>query len=186
MSKYYKYNYIVKNYQISKFNNFNNNNILDLSYISVNAGHFKPSSVYVEHGLILSNISFSVPKVKLYKHGKRQKNTIELYSNSSSYIKWNTLDNILNMFLPLISDIKQMNFKRQKFESLKYSWRIRSFFEWDNLNILLSERVLKKQIFLPLNIDIKLKTVQKQSYNIDNYIIEQTMRMYKLPIEFKK
>jgi hypothetical protein len=87
MVRYNKYNYIIKNYQISKFNGFTACDLLDLSNISISAGHFKPSSVYIEHGLIVTNISFSVPKARLYKHGKRQKNTIELYSNSSSSLK---------------------------------------------------------------------------------------------------
>jgi hypothetical protein len=185
MTRYSKYNYIIKNYQISKFNNFDNKDVLTIDTIAVNAGHFKPSLVYIEHGLILSSISFSIPKASLYKHGKRQKNTIELYSDSSSNLKWSTLDNILNIFLPLIGDIKQMHFKRQKFESLKYSWRIRNFFEWDNLNILFSDRILKKQIFLPLSINFKFKSESNNNF-INNFIIEQVMRMYKLPILFKK
>lgn len=184
MVRYKKYDFIIKNYQLSKFNIYSKNNILNIENIEIQAGHFKPNSLFVEHGLLLFNMTGLLPKIILFKHGKRLKNTILLTTLANKSVKWLIFDNFLNSFLPLISDIKLFNLKRQQKESLYYSWRIRTFFEWEDSTVLLSERIIKKSIFLPLFFNIRFKKNNLITYY--NYNIEQVVRMYKLPVKFFK
>lgn len=184
MNRYFKYNYIVQNYQLSKFNIYNKEKFISINELEVNAGHFKPNNLYVEHGLLLSNITSLTPQTVLFKHGKRLKNTVLLKTKISSIYKWEVLDNFLNLFIPLIGDLKQPYLKRSKHESYKYSWRIRNFFEWEDSNILLSERVLKKNIFLPIFFNITLKN--KDNIKKYNYMVEQVLRMFRIPIKLYK
>lgn len=184
MNRYHKYNHIIQNYQLSKFNIYNKEKILNINELEINAGHFKPNNLCVEHGLLLSNITSLTPQTVLFKHGKRLKNTVLLKTKTASFYKWQILDNFINLFVPLIGDLKQPFIKRSKYESYKYSWRIRNFFEWEDSNILLSERVLKKNIFLPLFFNITLNN----KYNLKkyNYIAEQVLRMFRIPIKLYK
>lgn len=46
-----------------------------LKSISLVAGLYKPSSISIEHGLILSSLSNKLTTFKLQLHGKRQKRT---------------------------------------------------------------------------------------------------------------
>lgn len=181
--RYKKYNHLLKNYQLSKFNIYSSNEFIDIKKIDIQSGHFKPSNLYVEHGLLLTNLTMTLPQVKLFKHGKREKNTALLSTTISSASKWAVIDNFIHIFIPNIPDLKIIKFKREKFESFYYSWRIRNFFEWEDYNILLSDRALKKNVFLPLYFNIALKNISNLKYNNQ---AEQFLRMLRLPISFYK
>jgi len=76
MSRYQKYNYLTQNFQLSKFQVFKCNNLVSLIRLDIQAGHFKPNSTYVEHGLLVANIVGQVPSIELFKHGKRLRNSV--------------------------------------------------------------------------------------------------------------
>jgi len=87
MNRYHKYNHLVQNYQLSKFNIYNKEKTINISELEINAGHFKPNSLNVEHGLLLSNVTGLLPQIVLFKHGKRLKNTVLLKTKISSINK---------------------------------------------------------------------------------------------------
>jgi len=76
MLRYQKYNYLTQGFQLSKFQMFKNSDLVSLVKLDIQAGHFKPSSTYVEHGLLIANITGQVPEIELIKHGKRLRNSI--------------------------------------------------------------------------------------------------------------
>jgi hypothetical protein len=76
MLRYQKYNYLTQNFQLSKFHVYNSNNLVSFSKLEIQAGHFKPNSTHVEHGLLLANLSGQVPVTELFKHGKRLRNSV--------------------------------------------------------------------------------------------------------------
>ena len=76
MFRYQKYNYLTQGFQLSKFQMFKNSDLVSLVKLDIQAGHFKPNSTYVEHGLLVTNITGQVPEIKLIKHGKRLRNSI--------------------------------------------------------------------------------------------------------------
>jgi hypothetical protein len=80
MLRYQKYNYLAQNLQLSKAKIFNLSNLVSVQKLAIEAGHFKPTSTYVEHGLLLTNICGQIPQTKLYKHGKRLRNTVIIQS----------------------------------------------------------------------------------------------------------
>jgi hypothetical protein len=53
-----------------------NKTLTALRSVSLVAGLYKPSSVSVEHGLMLSSLSNKLTTFKLQLHGKRQKRTV--------------------------------------------------------------------------------------------------------------
>lgn len=59
-------------------------NLTQVSKIDVQAGHFKPSGTYVEHGLLVMNIAGQTPKVEMFKHGKRQRHTLLIKTTAVS------------------------------------------------------------------------------------------------------
>lgn len=83
MSRYNKYDYILKSLQISKFN-LNNKDFISLNSLEIQAGHFKLNQFYSEYGLLLYSLTNQFPKIKIFKHGKRLKNTIVISSDMSS------------------------------------------------------------------------------------------------------
>jgi hypothetical protein len=76
MLRYQKYNYLTQAFQLSKFQMFKNKDLVSLAKLDVQAGHFKPNSTYVEHGLLVANIVGQVPVIELFKHGKRLRNSV--------------------------------------------------------------------------------------------------------------
>ena len=176
MSRYNKYDYILKSLQISKFN-LNNKDFISLNSLEVQAGHFKLNQFYSEYGLLLYSLTNQFPKIKIFKHGKRLKNTIVISSDISSNNKWEILNKFINEFMPLISNISIVSQKRKNKLTNKYSLRIRSYFELEEVDSLITDRIIKRDIFLPLFFNIKLNNTNK--LNNENYL-----RMLRLPITF--
>lgn len=178
MVRYQKYNYLTQNFQLSKFRVYKNNQLVSFSRLEIQAGHFKPNSTHVEHGLLLANISGQVPVTELFKHGKRLRNSVLIKTTIQSKWKWAVIDKFLNTFLPAISDLT--TYKSKKSKTFGYSWRIRNFFEWADADSLLAERILKKDIFLPLFFNVYLTDTQSQKTN------EAVLRMLRIPANLYK
>jgi hypothetical protein len=176
--RYQKYNYLTQNFQLSKSKVFKTTKLISIKSLDILAGHFKPTSTFVEHGLLLTNICGQIPYTKLFKHGKRLKNTVTIQTSTSSKWKWSILDKFLTSFLPSISDLKEYNSKKSKLSL--YSWRIRSFFEWADADVLLSDRVTKKDTFLPLFVNVNLNHKHSQKLN------EDYLRMLRIPVNLFK
>jgi hypothetical protein len=58
--------------------------IIKVTNIAIQAGHFKPNNTYIEHGLLIYNISGQVPKIEIFKHGKRRRVTLLIKTVISS------------------------------------------------------------------------------------------------------
>lgn len=87
MMRYQKYNYLVQSFQLSKLSMYKTNDLVSLKSIDMQAGHFKPNSTYVEHGLLLTNITGQAPTASLIKHGKRLRNTVILKTSTPTVHK---------------------------------------------------------------------------------------------------
>lgn len=178
MLRFQKYNYLTQNFQLSKFRIHKNVDVVSLDKLEIQAGHFKPNSTHVEHGLLLANISGQIPVTELFKHGKRLRNSVLIKTTIQTKWKWAVIDKFLNTFLTSISDLTLYRSKKAK--TTGYSWRIRNFFEWADADSLLSERILKKDIFLPLFINMYLTNAQSQKTN------EAALRMFRIPLDLYK
>jgi hypothetical protein len=177
MFRYQKYNYLIQNFQLSKLKIFNASNLVTLDAFGIQAGHFKPNSIYVEHGLLVAGLTGQVPSIELFKHGKRLRNTALIKTSAIGIFKWAILDRFLNLFLPTIGDLKTFKTKKPTLVSSEHSWRVRSFFEWPDADVLLSDRILKKDVFLPLFVNISLSS-RSHLYS------EQMLRMLRIPATF--
>lgn len=57
--------------------------MVDVEKIDIQAGHFRPGSTYVEHGLLVMNITGQTPKIEIFTHGKRQRHTLLLKTTTA-------------------------------------------------------------------------------------------------------
>lgn len=178
MLRYQKYNYLTQGFQISKFRVFKNKDLVALNKLEIQAGHFKPNGAYVEHGLLIANLTAQIPVIELFKHGKRLRNSVIIKTTVQTKWKWAVIDKFLNIFLTAISDLTL--YKAKKTKTTGYSWRIRNFFEWIDADSLLSERILKKDVFLPLFLNIFLLNSKSQKIN------EVVLRMLRVPATLYK
>ena len=76
----------------------------------------------------------------------------------------------------MVGDLHTPKYRKAKDVSSKYSWRFRSFLEWSEASALLSDRVLKKDVYLPLFFNLGL------SSNGSNQQNEHAIRIYRTPI----
>lgn len=88
------------------------------------------------------------------------------------------LNKIINYIMPMIGDLRTPKHRRTKLVGSTYSVRIRSSFELADSDPLLSDRVLRKDIYLPLLLILRL------SSPISHQQVEQTLRMYRFPAVF--
>ena len=177
MTRYEKYNSLLKSFKISKSPIFKANDIVSLDSLDVQAGHFKLNSFFGEHGLLIANLTGQYPNVKIYTHGKRLKNTVLASTKINTNKKWEILDRIINDLFPTISDVSLSKHKRAVNKSQNYSFRVRNFFEYEDFSALLTERLLRRDIYLPLFVNVQLTN----NSNNENYL-----RMLRLPIQFYK
>ena len=84
MLRYQKYNYLAKNFQLSKSKVYSSFNLVTVESVTIQAGHFKPASTFVEHGLLVANISGQIPITSLFKHGKRLRHTVTIKNSIQS------------------------------------------------------------------------------------------------------
>jgi hypothetical protein len=170
----------VQNFLVSKSPCYFINELLTINSLQVQAGHFKFNAIHAEHGLILTSISGQVPIITTFKHGKRLRRTALLTSQINGAQVWKTLDRFVNVMLPVVEDLRTLKFHKPFKTGFQYSWRIRKYFEWDDISGFLSDRVLKKDIFLPIFLHLKITPVQSHLWN-ENYL-----RMFRLPFMFYK
>jgi hypothetical protein len=84
MTRYQKYNYLTRGFQLSKFQMFKSTDFVSVSKLEIQAGHFKPNSTYVEHGLLVANITGQTPLIEMFKHGKRLRNSVIIKTSVST------------------------------------------------------------------------------------------------------
>lgn len=180
MSRYQKYSYLTQSFQLSKLLVYKTSDLITIIKVDVQAGHFKPSSTHVEHGLLIYNITGQVPVTELFKHGKRLRNTVVIKTTTPTVWKWSVIDKFLNTFLSSISDLSAYQSHKTDLVSSMYSWRIRNFFEWADADVLLSDRIMKKDVFLPLFFNIKLSSKKSHKSN------EHVLRMLRIPATLYK
>lgn len=176
MLRYHKHSYLVRGWQLSKSPIYKLSDLVELSRIDLQAGHFRPGSTYVEHGLMIMNLSAQAPKVEVFKHGKRERHTLLIKITSSSNWRWAIYDRFIHSILPLIGDLSTSKHRRSEQIGSMYSWRLRNFFEWAEADSLLSDRALKKDIYLPLFFNLYLSSRLSSLQN------EHVMRMYRTPV----
>lgn len=176
MLRYQKHNYLVQSWQLSKLSIYKLNDLIQISKIEIQAGHFKPSGTHVEHGLLVMNIAGQTPKVEMFKHGKRERHTLLIKTIAMSYWKWAIIDKLVHVILPMIGDLRTPKHKKSDLVADTYSWRVRNFFEWADSDVLLSDRILKKDIYLPLFFNITLSSKNAHQQN------EHALRMFRVPV----
>lgn len=84
MLRYHKHSYLVQTWQLSKSPVYRLTDLVKLSGVDLQAGHFRPGSTHVEHGLMVMNLSAQAPIIEVFKHGKRQRHTLLIKITSSS------------------------------------------------------------------------------------------------------
>jgi len=180
MLRYQKHSYLVRGWQLSKSPIYRLSDLVELSQINIQAGHFRPGSTYVEHGLMVMNLTGQTPKVEIFKHGKRERHTLLVKASSSSKWRWAIYDRFIHSILPMVGDLSTPKHRRSELVSSMYSWRLRNFFEWADADPLLSDRVLRKDIYLPLFFNLSLSSGSSHLQN------EHVMRMYRTPVTLYK
>lgn len=176
MLRYQKHSYLAQNWQLSKLSIYKLNDVVSINKIDIQAGHFKLNNANVEHGLLVSNIAGQTPKAEMLIHGKRQRRTLLIKTTASSSWKWAIFDKFIHVILPMIGDLHTPKQRKSDLVNFTYSWRIRNFFEWADADVLLSDRILKKDIYLPLFFNITL------SSNISHQQNEHILRMFRTPV----
>jgi len=144
-----------------------NNLIPSVTSAQIEAGHFRLNHAHPEHSLILSALTGKAPLTKLYTHGKRRRNTITISSSISRPL--HIIDKLLTYTLPHIEDVDMVLRKSSSF----YSWRVRRYLSTPETDNLISDRILRKEIFMPLFINIHMNHEQHSH----NYL-----RMLRFPI----
>ena len=147
--------------------------------MKVVAGLYKPASVKLEHGLILSSLTGSLAIAKSQLHGKRQKRTISINADLRNSKVWPALDKIINELLPKISDFRTPKFKKPAGGS--YSIKLKQkFTPLPDFEDLVSQDMYDSHrgIFLPLSVHFII--LNKSYQQID----ETYMRMLRIPFNF--
>jgi hypothetical protein len=178
-SRYKKYSLLANNYLISKTNNYNFTSIVSLQSFQVEFGHFKFVTLATEHALLMLALFNAKPIVKLFKHGKRLKRTVLLTSlqqNNNAYI---VLDKLIHVLMPRMSDLITIKQKKIAKKSNTFIFSFKNYFETEEMLPFLTDRILRKEIFLPFNVRLVL--------NNNNYQINSMyLNMLRMPVLFYK
>jgi len=177
MSRYYKWNYLTSSFLLSK--KVTPGIIVPIvNALNVSAGHYSPSQLNPEYGLILSSITFQTPLVNIHTHGKRKKLTTTLNLNSTFANAINILDYFINILLPSTSDVQQLKAKRQVNQN-HYGFDFFAYFELADTSPFVSERLLfKRDVFIPLSFQLILKNFKYSQLN------ETYLRILRLHIQY--
>jgi hypothetical protein len=146
------------------------------------AGLYKPSSIRLEHGLILSAISGALPIARYQLHGKRQKRTVSLtnYLVNGSEI---FLDKLVHEVLPRVADFRTPKLRRPTSNNfqLRLRQKISPLADFADL-VEPSMFDDYRGVFLPLTVHFIFKNIQ--------FVTSQTrvayLRMLRLPFNFYK
>lgn len=180
VARYKKYQYLTISYCLSKISSEYNLNDIRLTSIVVTAGHFKPAGLYPEHSLLFSSLIGKSPLLKTYVHGKRLRRTVTLVSNLSYNKSILFVDKFVNEILPASVDFTAFYFKPSvKIKNLTCHFKY--YFELDELAGLISERLFKKDIFIPLCLQFVF------SDNVGSLLQQELcLRIMRLPFMFYK
>ena len=152
---------------------------LSLKSVHLIAGLYKPASISLEHGLILSSIAGLLPVARPQLHGKRQKRTVSLNAPLSGKHIWPVVDKISNEILPRVSDFKTPKFRKPTNSS--YTVRLKQKFtplvEFEEL-VSSAMYDTHKGIFLPLSVHLNFIN------RVGHQVGEQYLRMLRLPFTF--
>ena len=143
------------------------------------AGLYKPSSVRLEHGLILNALVGTLSLAKSQLHGKRQKRTSSMETKFPGNKAWPAIDKTIHELLPRISDFQSPKFKKA---AQNYTLRLNQKFNplTDFEDLVDSEMFdTHKGIFLPLTVHFNL-TGHEKYHQLD----EHYLRMLRLPLAF--
>ena len=176
MHRLYKYNHIVQNTLASKSILFTSKPTnLGLKLV---AGLYKPASVKLEHGLLLSSLSGTLAVAKPQLHGKRQKRTVSLNAVLSKNNAWASLDKVVHELLPRISDFRTPKFKKPSTSS--YTIKLRQkFTPLADFDDLISSEMFDSHrgIFLPLSVHFIITQTPSQ-------VSETYLRAMRIPLQF--
>lgn len=176
--RYYKFNYLIKNFILSKTLIYSQKYLPQLIQVELNVGHYKVTNLFMEHGLIFLNLTGQLPISIIFQHGKKLKRTVVLKSIFNKKKIYRFIDKFISLVLPLLGDLHTIKFHKLSTKNNQYLWRIYKFFEYDDINIFWTDRVLKKNVFFPLNFSFSFKN--NTEYN------EHLIRILRLPFIFYK
>ena len=180
-SRYLKYHYLLNSCLLSKQNLYKSDELPRITRLNVTAGHYKLNGLFIEHGLIFLSLMSRTPVLKLFLHGKRLKRTFTLqtsFFNKAGSLKF--LDKFINLTLPNMEDLVQSTQHRRLNVAVGYEWRTRYYFEGPELSNFVSERLVRRGVFMPLSI---LVLFQKDLAIASS---ELYLRMLRLPVFFIK
>lgn len=178
MERIYKYKYLINSSIASKQKIFFMT--LPVLYAKLVAGLYKPSSLKLEHNLILASLSGSLPIFKNQLHGKRKKRTVSL-NNEFSEKYTRVFDKIIHELLPKIPDFVTPKMKKSRFSN--YSLKINQKFPaLPDFEDLISQSLYNdhRGVFLPLHVHFLFKN----SEILDNATTVHYLKMMRLPMFF--
>lgn len=143
------------------------------------AGLYRPQSINLEHGLILSSIAGALAIARPQLHGKRQKRTVSLTTVSNQSTLWQPIDKLLNEVLPRVSDFKTLKFRKPAIHSysLRLKQKLTPLVDFEDL-ISPSMYDTHRGVFLPLTSHFNLQSA------INHLISEHYLRMLRIPFNF--
>jgi len=148
-------------------------------HLKMVAGLYKPASVKLEHGLILSSLSGLLAIAKPQLHGKRQKRTVSLNTNLTKSRLWAPLSKLVHELLPKISDFRTPKFRKPG--NLSYTLRLKQkFTPLVDFEDLVSTEMFdnNRGIFLPLTLHLVFDK------NIPHQTAETYLRAFRVPLNF--
>jgi len=176
VQRFAKYNNISQSTLASKSVLFSYRLVkLDLKLV---AGLYKPASVKLEHGLILSSLTGSLAIAKPQLHGKRQKRTVSLNVVLKNNV-WPALDKLVNELLPRISDFRTPKVRKPAARS--YTLKLKQkFTPLDEFEDLISPEMFDahRGIFLPLSVHLNF------TENLLPQVTETYLRSLRIPLNF--
>lgn len=177
MQRLAKYNYIIQNVLASKSSLFSYRRVrLNMKLV---AGLYKPASIKLEHGLILSSLSGFLAIAKPQLHGKRKKRTVSLTAVLTNNNVWPALNKLVNELLPKISDFRTPKF--QKPNSTSYTFKLKQkFTPLPDFEDLVSSEMFDNHrgVFLPLSVHLSFDK------NLPAQATETYLRALRVPLHF--
>ena len=177
MQRLEKYNYIIQNAVSSKSFLFSYKRAsLNLKLV---AGLYKPASIKLEHGLILSSLSGLLAIAKPQLHGKRKKRTVSLTTVLTNSNVWPALNKLVSELLPKISDFRTPKFQKPNCSS--YTIKLKQkFTPLTDFEDLVSSDMFDSHrgVFLPLSVHLSFDK------NLPVQAAETYLRALRIPLHF--
>jgi hypothetical protein len=179
--RYSNYHLLIDGFLISKTRGCSVRALPYLKSLRIEGGHFKLANLHVEHGLIFSTLTGQPPTVEIFTHGKRRRRTALLSSRISNSHNINpVLDKFINVTLPNVEDLGDLQLRKSLVHNSTYTWRLRKYFDWAEVSHFLVDRVLKKEIFMPIFMHLCLRSGLPHNVN------EFYLRMLRIPLSLRK